>query len=258
MSDQPYFFPITGKLIHLLTAWIQDKKWDTNKISYLNLLLGFISPLPLLFHIHFPNSMLMIFSPVFFCLYVIFDYTISSLEVETHRRSSLNTVLPIPVAVLVFLWYEVVLLEVTYAYAELAFFRYLNVFILCCAVAALLLIYGYLKLQKQPLNVHRFAELLEQFGRENEKEAPLNYITLTFKVLKRDLFALILLILSLLNLYLLYSAAALASIGFFGFTVYTLLLMKLMDKPEDTSSDIKEKADDTFIDINGENGAMGV
>jgi hypothetical protein len=230
MSSRSCFFSLTDKLARSIADKLLERKWNFKSLGYIIFILGFISPLPLVIYVYYPDSYLRIISPVLLSFYVILDYTFCRLEVQTRQRSALNAFIPFPVPIFIFLWYEIFLCEVIYQSAGILFFRYYNIFAVCCAVAGLLLIFGYLKLRHEPLNIHRFTERLEQIGLENEKDAPLNYITLSFKVMKQDLFACVLLVLSFFNLYVLYFIVTLASIGFLGFTVYSLILMRVLLK----------------------------
>ena len=231
MSNRSFFFPLSDKLAEALANQFYRKKLGLNKLSTVIFILGLFSPLFLIFYHYFDYALLRLFAPLFICFYVILDYSNHKLESLYHQRSYLSILIPFPPTILIFLWYEIVLCEVIYySSSEIIFLRYYNVFAICCAISSVLIIFGYLKLNREPLNIHRFTEQLELLGRENEKEVPLNYITLSFKVLKQDLFACILLITSLFNLYLLYFLITITSIGFFGFTVYTLFLLKLLKK----------------------------
>jgi len=231
MSNRSFFFPQIDKLSQYIAQLFYEKKFSLNKVGVFLLIAGFLAPFPLLF----VDSWFRFISPVIMLLFVVLDYSLSYLEAKLHQRHILNSLISFPIAVLVFLWYELILCEVVYNIADLWIIRYFNLFSISCAVSGLLIIYGYLKLNDQPMSIYRFAEQLIDFGRKNEKEIPFNYIILTFKILKEDLLVIVLLILSLFNIYLLYFAITFTSIGFLIFTIYTLFLMKLVN--EGTGSD---------------------
>ncbi|MBF0432406.1 MAG: hypothetical protein HQK83_14065, partial [Fibrobacteria bacterium] len=180
MTDGSCFFKIIDDFAQKIAESWHFKKRSFKKFSYFYLFLGFCSPIPLLFHNTDSGAVFSIIAPILLCLVVLMDFSITKMEAIYHQKSPIQAYLPFPVVILIFFWYVALFCEVVYFRSGIIFFRYYNVIALVCYVAAFLMIYGYLKLKGRPLNLHRFTEELEKFGEENEKDAPLNYITLTF------------------------------------------------------------------------------
>ena len=117
-------------------------------------------------------------------------------------------------------------------YLGIYFLRIYNIIALGCALAGFLVVFGYLKLQNRPLSLNVFITEVEGLRDRIEKEMPLNYITITLKLLKRDLIVLVILLLSVVNMYLAYFLITLIPVGILGFIIYTLILLRVTAKKQ--------------------------
>ena len=214
MTHSSYFFQATLHFAEGIAQWQHKRGWSLSRTGLFTGLLGLLSPAPLLL----------------FCLYVLQDTALNHLETLYGKKSPYNRIVPFPPVTLFFIWFELVFFEVMYRIMGVSLVRYINVFALCCIITSLFLIYGYLKINRLPLNIHRLVERLENLGDANEKDAPLNYITLTFKILKKDLLAIALIALGVINVYLLYLFVALGSIFILGFTLYSLFMLNVLSR----------------------------
>jgi hypothetical protein len=229
-ATSPFFFPFSEQIVSFTSKFLIGRNWKFSQVDIIIFIIGLAAPLPLLFHNLLPNIYLTMLSPVLLMLYVLLDYALPVLETHYGKRSRCQAIIPIPAAMLFFIWYEIMVCEVTYARAQIAFLRYYNLAAVFCLIACALLVYGYLKIKGHSLNIREFAGLLERFKEENEKQAPLNFITLGFKVLKKDFIVVAVLVASFFNIYFLYILLTVSSIALLGFTVYILLLMEIFSR----------------------------
>jgi len=230
MSGNSFLFSYTDLLAVKVANYCYAKKWKLANISLFIIVLGIISPFPIVLGLYFPSIVLRILPPVLLLLFMLMDFALSKLEILHEKQSPINILIPGQIFFFVVFWYEIVLCEVMRIYLGFYFLRVYNIFALGCALAGFLIVFGYLKLKSKPLSLMVFVAEIEKLREEVEKEIPLNYITLTLKFLKRDLIVLIILFTSILNLYLVYFLITLVPIGILGFILYTLILLKISEK----------------------------
>ncbi len=220
MTHTSSFFKSFEKLADGLAQKVYAKSIRLNPFCLFTIILGFLSPFFLWISPWKPLSF------IFLLLYVLLDTTINYLEKREQKKNSYTHLIPFPPVVLGFLWF----IFIFYEYERSVLGNGLmipNILSLACITISLLLIYGYLKMNQLPLNIHRFVDSLEDVGEKNERELPLNYLTLTFKIFKKDMIALGIILLGFINSHFLYAALCLGTLFLLFFTIYSLFILKV-------------------------------